>query len=203
MKLIKTKDSSFTVYSDKYNECYHSVSGALEESLKKFLEPCMIRDSMKILDIGFGLGYNIGMAVHKFKNLKIISLEKDILNLDNIKVPEWFEETYYKIRKTAKDRYYKDDSEIKIILGDAVETIKQINEKFDAVFLDPFSPKKNPEMWILDFFKEIKKRMNKNSVLATYSCAGIVRRNLRETGFTVKNGPIVGRRAPGTIAVNS
>ena len=120
MKLIKTKDSSFTVYSDKYNECYHSVSGALEESLKKFLEPCMIRDSMKILDIGFGLGYNIGMAVHKFKNLKIISLEKDILNLDNIKVPEWFEETYYKIRKTAKDRYYKDDSEIKIILGYAV-----------------------------------------------------------------------------------
>ena len=40
--------------------------------------------------------------------------------------------------------------------------------------------------------------MNKDAILATYSCAGIVRRNLKEVGFKVKDGPIVGRWAPGT-----
>ena len=37
MKLIKTKDNSYTFYSEKYNEAYHSTSGALEESFKKFV----------------------------------------------------------------------------------------------------------------------------------------------------------------------
>ena len=44
--------------------------------------------------------------------------------------------------------------------------------------------------------------MNKNAILSTYSCAGIVRRNLKEAGFKVADGPIVGRRAPGTLAIN-
>ena len=45
--------------------------------------------------------------------------------------------------------------------------------------------------------------MKKNAVLATYSCAGIVRKNLEEAGFEVKDSPAVGRRSPSTIAVNS
>lgn len=203
MKQIKTKDSSITFYSDEYKEYYHSLSGALEEALKKYVEPCKIKDGMKILDICFGLGYNVGMAIHKFKNLKIISLEKNILDL-NIEVPQWFKESYEKIKLCSKNLNYKDNEyEIKIIKGDAVKTIKKINEKFDAVFLDPFSQKKNPELWTVSFFKDIKKLMNKDAILATYSCAGIVRRNLKEVGFKVKDGPIVGRWAPGTLAINS
>ena len=54
MKLVKTNDNSYTFHSDKYDETYHSTSGALEESLKKFVEPCGIKDGMNILDIGFG-----------------------------------------------------------------------------------------------------------------------------------------------------
>jgi len=201
MKLVKTKDSSYTFYSSKYKEAYHSISGALEESLKKFVEPCKVKDGMKILDICFGLGYNAGMAIYKAKNLKIVSLEKEIPDISQIKVPAWFEKTYKKIRTCTKNLSYKDkDVEIKIIIGDACETIKKIKGKFDVVFLDPFSPKKNPELWTAEFFKEIKKRMKKNAVLATYSCAGIVRRNLKKAGFEIRDGPCVGRRAPSTLA---
>ena len=42
--------------------------------------------------------------------------------------------------------------------------------------------------------------MIKESILATYSCARIVRDNLKEAGFEVFDGPSVGRRAPSTIA---
>jgi len=59
MKLVKTKDDSYTFYSDEYNEGYHSISGALDEALRKFIEPCKIKNGMKILDVGFGLGYNV------------------------------------------------------------------------------------------------------------------------------------------------
>ena len=78
--------------------------------------------------------------------------------------------------------------------------IKNLNQKFDAVFLDPFSPKKCPELWTERFFKDIRKLMKQNSVLTTYSCAKITRNNLVNAGFNVKDGPSIGRRAPSTIA---
>ena len=212
MKQVRTNDSSYTLYSEEYTENYHSVSGALEEALKKFIEPCGIRDGMNILDIGFGLGYNVGVAMFKAKNLKIISLEKDtavLRSLKTIKVPYWFANTYEKIKHAAQClEFSSKDTELHIMLGDARETIRQIlttkeENKFDAVFLDPFSPPKNPELWTVEFFKDIKKRMKKNAVLATYSCARVARDNLREAGFEVKDGPVVGRKSPGTLAINS
>ena len=45
--------------------------------------------------------------------------------------------------------------------------------------------------------------MKKGAILATFSCAGIVRRNLQEVGFEVKDGPVVGRRTPGTTAIKN
>jgi tRNA U34 5-methylaminomethyl-2-thiouridine-forming methyltransferase MnmC len=212
MELIKTEDGSCTIRSEEYNENYNSDSGALEEALKKYVEPCCIRDGMNILDIGFGLGYNIGMAIHKAKNLKITSLEKDPFILRTVQtliVPFWFNKSYGLVKKAALHLEYADDSyQINVLLGDARETIKRIiindeKAKFDAVFLDPFSPPKNTELWTIEFFKEIRDRMKKGAILATYSCAGIVRRNLKAAGFEVKNGPSVGRRSPGTLAYNN
>jgi len=43
--------------------------------------------------------------------------------------------------------------------------------------------------------------MRKGGILTTYSCASIIRKNLREAGFLVKDGPVVGRKAPSTIAI--
>ena len=205
MKLIKTKDNSYTLYSEEYKEHYHSVSGALEEAEKKYVIPCKIKPGMAILDICFGLGYNSGMAIKKTNNIKIIALEKDkkvLEQIQNINVPDSFKKAYNIIKEAAKDFSYEDKNiKIKILLGDARKTIKQITEKFNAVFLDPFSTKKNPELWTEEFFKEIYKRMKNNSVLATYSCARVVRDNLKKAKFKIKDGPIVGRRAPSTIAI--
>ena len=94
---------------------------------------------------------------------------------------------------------YKENN-IKIILGDARETVKKLNEKFDVVFLDPFSPKKCTELWTEVFFSDVKKLMKKNGILATYSCARSVRDNLRKLVFVVEDGPCIGRKSPSTIA---
>jgi len=210
MKLIKTKDNSYTFFNEKYNEAYHTTSGALEEAFKKYVEPCKIKPGMNVLDVGFGLGYNSGAAIQKAGKIRIIALEKDvniIREIPNIKVPYWFAEAYKIIRKAVLPLSYRDHNvELNIILGDARETIKNIltvqeKNRFDAVFLDPFSPVKNPELWTAEFLKEIYKRMKTGAILATFSCAGIVRKNLKQVGFEVKDGPIVGRRSPGTIAI--
>lgn len=206
MKQVKTRDDSITLFNEEYQEHYHSHTvGAIEEAFVKFAEPCRIRDGIKILDICFGLGYNSLAAINLSKNLQIIALENDaniLKKIAEIEVPEKLREDYKIIKKTAKElEYHKDNLKIKIILGDAREKIRQAGNGFDAVFLDPFSPKKCPELWTKAFFDEIYKRMNKGGILATYSCATIVRKNLKEAGFTVKDGPVFGRKSPATIGI--
>ena len=213
MEKLKTKDNTYTFFNEEYQEQYHSLSGAVEEAIKKYSEPCKIRSladkqkSIAILDICFGLGYNTASAldiildVNPSCNITVIALEKDkeILNQIN-KISNPFK-SYDLIKKLATQLKIKEqNTHLKLIIGDATQTIKTISQKFDAVFLDPFSPKKNSELWTEDFFVSIKKVMKKSAILATYSCARVVRDNLIKAGFTVKDGPSIGRKAPSTIA---
>ncbi|MFH1455668.1 MAG: MnmC family methyltransferase [archaeon] len=202
MKPVLTDDGSMTFYSSEFSECYHSKSGALQEAFEKYIKPCKIKDGMVVLDVCFGLGYNSLAALYTAKNLKIIGLEKDINILkQKVDMPSYLEKDYSKIIEASKNLKYKDDAvEIKILVGDALQTIDTVNENFDAVFFDPFSPKKCPELWALDFFKKIRSKMKKGGILATYSCARNVRDNLRQAGFEVKDGPCIGRRSPSTVA---
>lgn len=202
---IKTKDGSVSFINEKYSETYHSVSGAIEESFEKFAKPCSIKPGFKILDICFGIGYNSLAAISLSENIEIIGIENDkeiIKKINEVSVPEKFIEKYDIIKKAAEKLSYQDDKlKIKIIIRDAREEIKKLKNNFDCVFLDPFSPKKCPELWTEDFFRDIFKVMKKCSILTTYSCAKIVRDNLKKAGFHVKDGPCIGRRAPSTIAL--
>jgi spermidine synthase len=90
---------------------------------------------------------------------------------------------------------------LKIITGDARNSIKSLNDNyFDAVFHDPYSPSKNPEMWTVDFFKVLHNKMKKNAVLTTYSSALQIRMALIEAGFNIWAGPSVGKKKEGTLA---
>ncbi len=212
MKEYITEDGSLTLFNPEYEEYYHSKSGALEEAFEKFVKPCKIKElakkcHVKILDIGFGLGYNAIAAIDTVEGeIEVISLEKDLLfDLSKLK-PKL--KHYWIIEKLEFDpitnSYLYEDKKIhlRIKIGDATQIIKTINDKFDAVFLDPFSPGKNPELWTVEFFKDIKQSMKPDAILATYSYAKTVRNNLTKAGFIVKDGPVVGRRSPSTIAIN-
>lgn len=204
MQEVLTKDGSYTCYNEEFKENYHSVSGAFEESFKKYVEPCGVKEGFKILDVCFGLGYNTCAAIFNSKNLKVIGLEFDRNVLDKIKdmqIPKEYEEKYSVIRKVASDLKFKDsECEINILLGDARKTIKEIDEKFDAIFLDPFSTTKNTELWTVEFFKELKRCLNDDGILATYSSSSHVRAGLIQAGFKIGNGPVVGRVRPSTLA---
>jgi len=199
MKLVKTKDESVTFYNEEYGEHYHSLSGALEEANEKYIKLLEVKEGMTILDICFGLRYNTYAAMKVAKNLKIIGLEKDQKVLDalqEISIDEEFEI----LKKAVKELEYKDDNyEIKILVGDARYTIKKVKEQIDVVFLDPFSPKVNPEMWTEEFFKDMYKIMKPGAKVATYSCARVVRDNLKAAGFEVTDGIKLYRRGPSTI----
>ncbi|MFO8016867.1 MAG: MnmC family methyltransferase [Candidatus Woesearchaeota archaeon] len=214
MKKIITKGGSITYYCSKYGEYYHSLTGAMEEAVKKYAEPCRIAElasekgDITILDVCFGLGYNSAAAIdtalsaNPHCRVRILALENDQKILDETKNLRPGFRNYDIIKNIAEMRDAKEGGvEIEMLFGDAREKMKEVSEKADAVFLDPFSPKKCPELWTEEFFRDISRVMRKGAILATYSCARSVRENLSKAGLEVRDGPVVGRWAPGTIAV--
>lgn len=219
-KLIKvvTDDNSITYRNMDIDECYHTKSGAIDEALRKHVIPSGILEIVKnknevnIADVCFGLGYNSLVAVNEilkinssckinlfaFENdmeimneLKNIIFENNELNIIIVKFTDLIE-----------NKFYQDENlNLKLFFGDFREELKKVeNDLFDVVFFDSFSPQKMPELWSKEVFSLIYKKCNSGCVLTTYSCARMVRDNMKFAGFFVFDGPTIGRRSPSTLA---
>ncbi len=229
-EVIKTADGTETLFNEEFKEAYHSIkAGAYVESLHKFINPCRIKElaikngHIKILDVGFGLGYNVAVAIKEAVKvnpnvkLEIVSIEKDKNIFEKIKklnINEDLRDIYQKIFKgefykekignEIFDVYkvYSENFDLKIIFGEGRKIIKNLpnNLQFDAVFYDPFSPKVNTEMWTLELFKEIKRLISEEGILATYSASLAVRKGLLEAGFKIGLVEPVGRKSYSTVA---
>ncbi|MEK6853646.1 MAG: MnmC family methyltransferase [Nanoarchaeota archaeon] len=214
LRKIITADNTETFLNEKVGESYHSMVGAVEESWNKYAIPCRIKElaktgSIRILDVCFGMGYNSALAIsvalkeNPHCGIEVVGLEYDcniISKIQEVHPPISFF-TYYK-KLTPDDLEFRlGKVSVKIILGDARKTVKGLPENhFDAVFFDPFSPKTAPEMWRASFFGQLRRVMKNSAILATYSCDGTARKNMSKAGLMYDDGPIMGRRGPGTIA---
>ncbi|MBT3297387.1 hypothetical protein HN385_00525 [archaeon] len=214
LKKTLTHDKTETFINEQVGESYHSFTGAVDEALKKYAVPCKIKELAKtgkltILDYCFGMGYNSAMAIdvalkeNPECEIEVIGLEYDpeiVTKIQEVNPPIKFFQHYKNLNPTNLE-FVKDNVKVKLILGDGRKTVKTLPDNyFDAVFYDPFSPKTAPEMWIVETFKEMHRVMKDTATLATYSCARMVRENMSEAGLIYDDGPVVGRRGPGTIA---
>ncbi|HED64594.1 MAG TPA: hypothetical protein ENJ09_03460 [Planctomycetes bacterium] len=91
---------------------------------------------------------------------------------------------------------------LRLLLGDARRSIRDVPPvpRFDAVFLDPFSPRRAPELWSEAFLAELARRMASGSMLSTYSASFRVRLGLHRVGLRVGLGPAFGAKREGTLA---
>ncbi len=221
MKLVKTSDGSYTFFSPEYDECFHSVKGgAILESFFKFSLPLFrdLKEKQKkeifVLDIGFGLGYNVLSLIYlqnRFFNdikVKVVSIEKDkkLINLVNWKnLPKklsCFSYILDTLKKTSfrffylsfeAALYFSKNFEIILIFNDIrkiLPKLKQAFYNFDYIFHDAFSFLKNPEAWSYDIFLYEKALLKKEGKIFTYACAKPIKRALLELSFSLKlNSP--------------
>ena len=199
-KLILCEDGTNTLFSEEFNEPYHSTKdGALHESLEKHVKPALsIHQAKKrliILDICFGLGYNSFTTLYYIKknNLKtkihILSPEFDeglIRSLSTFDYPKEFESIKQIIDEVSQKLFYEDEQfRIEILLGDARKSVPNIQEKIDIVYQDAFSPTQNPLLWTKEFFGDIARISKEDTILTTYSTAASIRLGLYENGFLI------------------
>ena len=204
IKFIETADKSKTIFSEKYQQSYHSITeGAVFESYEKHILPAFkyldtFIDDIEviyILDICYGLGYNSLATIlylqnyYPDKKVVIYSPEFDkklIQSLKDFDYPKDFISLKNIINKLSDNFSYQDNLlKIEIIIGDAREFIKKTDIKFHIIYQDAFSPTVNPFLWTREYFQELYNLTMKNSILTTYSISTSVKMGLVEAGFNV------------------
>ncbi|WGV26274.1 tRNA (5-methylaminomethyl-2-thiouridine)(34)-methyltransferase MnmD [Halotia branconii] len=214
-----TADGSFTFVSQEFGELFHSHFGAKQESFLKFVAPTQLATSahkpvLRLLDICYGLGYNTAAAlqtiwtVNPSCNVELIGLEL------NPSVPQaaiahhlfdnWnYDHTAILTQLAFEQQVQTDRLKAKLLIGDARTSIKLVHQlgfQADAIFLDPFSPPQCPQLWTVEFIKQVSLCLDIDGIMATYSCAAAVRVALLAAELQIGSTPPLGRRTPGTVA---
>ena len=88
---VLTKDGSYSLRSVFFQENFHSLLGALEETKSKFTATSNLQrfkgKSINVLDICFGLGYNSASLLNElikqksYLNLYALEIDKSLLNI--------------------------------------------------------------------------------------------------------------------------
>ena len=213
---VETDDGSPSLYHPKYRQHFHTLAGARSEAEKKFVDAVDLRrllierKNMKLLDIGFGLGYNAVAAVEtaesvKSGKLRISTLENDI-QVINAALNLFEKDSLHReilISLLDTGRWQGNFAEIVLIIGDARNSVLGLKDKFDCIFMDGFSPDKNPELWTYDFIRELSKRLGSEGCIVSYSSAYPVRGAMLRCGLAVGQTDAFGRKRSGTIATFS
>ncbi len=219
---VKTRDGSFTLFSEKYKEHYHSLkSGAFDESMQKHVIPAVDHilksdpEVITILDICFGLGYNTLATLYYLDqkgymgDVEIYSPELDEALVRSLNLLPYPKEllSYLPVLSLISRQLYINTEylNITVLIGDAVQMVKDTVKKFDIVYQDAFSSKNNPELWSAEYFTDIYNLLNDGGILTTYSQARGIRKSMQAAGLVLyehdfpKSSPV----RPGTLAVKN
>lgn len=202
---IRTRDGSPTLYNPYFDEHYHSLHGARQESEHVFIDAGLKAIStqnsfIRIFELGFGTGLNAWLtcmvAEELQKKIHYVSLELYPLPTDI------WQELHYTDEANLKERdlftqLHEADWDKAIEVADHFVLEKRMTDylafvpahSFDLIYFDAFAPEAQSDLWTLDAMKRLRSWCNPGAVFVTYSAKGDVRRALMQAGFEVEKLP--------------
>ncbi|MBE2277196.1 MAG: tRNA (5-methylaminomethyl-2-thiouridine)(34)-methyltransferase MnmD [Rhodobacteraceae bacterium] len=189
-----------------FDDPYFSLAGGLAETRHVFLAgnglPERLRDGFHIAELGFGTGLNLLALALMWQArgrpglLQYTTFEAfPMTAADMARALAQFPEAAA-IAAPLLDQWSAGATvialpgiRVRLVLGDARQTLPAWDGRADAWFLDGFSPAKNPEMWGETLMAEVARHTLPGGSFATYSAAGAVRRGLAAAGFDVSRRP--------------
>lgn len=202
--ITKTSDGSDTLYSEEIMESYHSLNGAVQESMHVFINAGFSqinKSHIRIFEVGFGTGLNCALTwreakrknIHvEYETTEAYPIPEDIYR--KLNYPEVLEdlgaEAFDLIHTASWGKWEVLEKEIFNLKKDNVDFIVQIIEgKYDLVYYDAFAPNKQAELWDEPLFNKLYDAMNPGGIIVTYCAMGEVRRKLQRSGFKTERLP--------------
>ncbi|MFC4639463.1 tRNA (5-methylaminomethyl-2-thiouridine)(34)-methyltransferase MnmD [Deinococcus hohokamensis] len=199
--ILDTPDGSRTAYNARFGEAYGSRHGAAAQARHVFVEGTGTHrhPAPRVLEVGFGIGVNaratLASAAGRGVPLHYLSYEFDPAPRDVLaQVARGQEGESHPAWQALLTRWPQPEAveaggaRLEVVLGDVLEA--ELPESWaTALYLDGFSPARNPEVWTPAFTARLARTLAPGGVLATYSAAGHVRRALQEAGLEVERRP--------------
>jgi tRNA U34 5-methylaminomethyl-2-thiouridine-forming methyltransferase MnmC len=207
-KIILTGDGSHSINIPEMKVTYHSIHGAIQESMHVFIEaglhgsgrlqqpePC------SILEVGFGTGLNALLtlieAEKKRTSIYYVALEPYPLSNEEVHLLNYCELSKHKelqgdFLKMHQCQWNKSIAVTEnFLMHKSNYTLQGFEDKvkFDLIYFDAFAPNAQPELWTKEVFDKLYSMMKEGSILVTYCSKGEVRRNMQSAGFKVEKIP--------------
>lgn len=200
MKLLLTEDGSHTIYSEQFDEIYHSRHGAVAESTHVFIQKGLAaidKKEARVFEVGFGTGLNAFLtwiyAEEKGLHVNYTSIELYPVSeplLAEINYPSLFPKHDAKVSAIHHATWNEvanlsPNFSLRKIQGSVLD-LSLASATMDLIYFDAFSPEKQPELWTADVFKKMYDLLADGGILTTYCSKSFVRRNMQEAGFKVE-----------------
>lgn len=204
-KIEVTADGSHTLFVPELDEHYHSVNGAIQESLHVFIDAGLKHcrtNEIHIFEVGFGTGLNAFLTLVANKDLKktihytgieLYPLPTDLIERLN------YAQAYTTQEQSLYNRLHSEEweREVQIASDFYLRKIKADMASFDwsavsgidLIYFDAFAPDKQSDLWTQDIFDNIYRVANEEAILVTYCAKGTVRRMMQQAGFKVERVP--------------
>ncbi|MDD4920158.1 MAG: tRNA (5-methylaminomethyl-2-thiouridine)(34)-methyltransferase MnmD [Bacteroidales bacterium] len=209
-QVIVTEDGSPTIRG-MWDETYHSISGALQESLHVYIrnglryfaqrnaEEGSLSQTVHILDVGFGTGLNALLTYREmlsglfpestsiyYETVEKFPLPESIIQQLVYTDSEQEMEFFRNIHRGKWGMPFRAAQGFTMLKHEGDLIGYHPAQKIQIVYYDPFSPAVQPELWTSEIIDGITPSLQKNAVLTTYCCRGSFKHVLRESGFVIE-----------------
>lgn len=201
--IVLTKDGTNSVYCQSTGEHFHSIHGALQESMHVYVEAGLAfssrSENIKLLEIGFGTGLNaiLSLIYARAKGIRIdyTGIELFPPDMQLAEQLNYFEMIDPSYRHEFLSMHEADEVRINFPnmhftkLRHDMTTDFTGDSGFGLIYFDAFSPSVQPALWTEQVFRNIAQITIPGGVLVTYCSKVAVRRILTSAGFDVEKLP--------------
>lgn len=197
-----TDDGSFTLFSEVYQECYHSSAGAVSESIHVFIDSglnAIKKQNIKVFEVGFGTGLNALLSCLEgqknnlfidYSAIELYPVGQEILNELEATITLFSKRSvFHSLHDSAWNQRVELSPNFHLTKLHADLLTTKLDGGYDLIYFDAFSPAVQPELWTEEVFEKIYSAMTDGGLLTTYCAKGAVRRALQKAGFTVERLP--------------
>jgi tRNA U34 5-methylaminomethyl-2-thiouridine-forming methyltransferase MnmC len=207
-QIILTRDGSHSVSVPEMNVTYHSIHGAVQESLHVFIRSGLdhIRNifpgsPIHILEIGLGTALNALLTLQEAATLQL-PIHYTAIDLFPLEQEKALQLNYAEqIGNPGLQEYFISlhtspwEEEIELTPFFTFHKKKASLLEFSSppafhlIYFDAFAPTAQPELWSKEVFEELRKALFPSGALVTYCSKADVRRAMQAAGLTVEKPP--------------